>query len=202
MFNKIFIHEMKMPIAKGMFYLKLEPSNFTHQKLETLLYRLNSELDEFSVIESLISFQNKIEPLPHNITEIINEAIQKTGNENNQNITTISCDNHQITGDKELWIVCFKNLIDNALKYSPDFKLEIKCQNNEILFTNKGDKLPLDLSQNIKKWKINKTKRHKSSTGYGFGLFIIKNIVELNNYQLTYTYQENCVELKIVKSGV
>jgi len=95
--------------------------------------------------------------------------------------------------------LCFKNLIDNALKYANDHKLIIKCSINSISFINKGDELPVDLSKDIKKWKIDKNKRHKSSTGYGFGLFIIKNIVALNGYDLKYIYKENCVELKIEK---
>jgi len=197
MFNKIFMHEMKMPIAKGMFYLKQQPSLHIHEKLNELLNRLNSELDEFSVIESLIVYQNNIETTPHNSLDIINKAIQKVGIEHKDKITIKNCDDHKIKGDKELWILCFKNLIDNALKYANDNKLTIKCSNNSISFINKGDELPVDISKEIKKWTIDKNKRHKSSTGYGFGLFIIKNIVALNKYHLEYSYKENCVELKI-----
>jgi two-component system OmpR family sensor kinase len=96
-----------------------------------------------------------------------------------------------------LWILCFKNLINNALKYADDKKMIIKCFDNKISFINKGSKLPVDISKNIKKWKIDKNKRHKSSTGYGFGLFIIKKIVLLNNYHLNYIYQNNHIVLTI-----
>ena len=197
MFNKIFMHEMKMPIAKGMFYLKLEPSKNTHDKFNILLNRLNNELDEFSVIESLIVYQNNIEPIPHNTYDILNLAIEKVGGEDKNNISIENCDNFEIQGDKELWILCFKNLIDNALKYASDKKLTIKCSNNSISFINRGDKLPVDLSQDLNNWKIDKNQRHKSSTGYGFGLFIIKNIITLNGYNLEYNYTNNSVELKI-----
>jgi two-component system OmpR family sensor kinase len=196
MFNKIFMHEIKMPIAKAMFYLKQKPSFYVHEKLNELLHRLNDELDEFSIIESLIVYQNNIKLIPHNSLDIINEAIKKIGIEH-KNIVIKGCDSCKIIGDKELWILCFKNLIDNALKYANDHKLIIKCSINSISFINKGDELPVDLSKDIKKWKIDKNKRHKSSTGYGFGLFIIKNIVTLNGYDLKYIYKENCVELKI-----
>jgi len=57
--------------------------------------------------------------------------------------------------------------------------------------------LPVDLSSELKNWKIDKNKRHKSSTGYGFGLFIIKNIVNLNGYNLEYEYKNENVILGI-----
>ena len=47
MFNKIFMHELKMPIAKGMFYLKMQPSVEVNEKMLKLMQRLNNELDEF-----------------------------------------------------------------------------------------------------------------------------------------------------------
>jgi len=199
MFNKIFMHEMKMPIAKGMFYLKQEPSKYTHDKFNILLNRLNNELDEFSVIESLIVYQNNIELIPHNTHNILTLAIEKVGMENKNNILIENCDNFEIQGDKELWILCFKNLIDNALKYADDKKLIIKCSKNSISFINIGDKLPVDLSQDLKNWKIDKNQRHKSSTGYGFGLFIIKNIIALNGYALEYSYSDSSIELKIIR---
>jgi two-component system OmpR family sensor kinase len=44
------------------------------------------------------------------------------------------------------------------------------------------------MAKDLQSLKIDKTKRHKSSTGYGFGLFIIKNIVALNGYILEHKY--------------
>ena len=60
MFNKIFMHELKMPIAKGMFYLKMQPSVEVNAKMLKLMQRLNNELDELSILESLIVNKNTI----------------------------------------------------------------------------------------------------------------------------------------------
>lgn len=197
MFNKIFMHEMKMPIAKGMFYLKLEPSKNTHEKILHLFNRLNSELDEFQILESLIVYKNEIEPTPHSFEELINIAIDKVVIKDDENID-IKCEQDmKVYGDRELWILCFKNLIDNALKYASDKKLNIICQNDTIIFQNKGDDLPIDITTKNKKWKIDKDKRHKSSTGYGFGLFIIKNTILLNGYDLKYNYKDGLLQFRI-----
>ncbi len=191
MFNKIFIHEMKMPIAKGMFYLKLEPSYEVNEKMTKLMQRLNSELDEFAILESLIVHKDKIEQKEHNLLELLNSAIEKVGIEKKENINIIVDENYKIFGDSELWIICFKNLLDNALKYSTDNQVIVDCSDNGIRFINQGEKLPIAILSDLRSWKIDKTKRHKSSTGYGFGLFIIKNIVNLNGYFVEYHYENN-----------
>lgn len=199
MFNKIFMHELKMPIAKGMFYLKLDPSKQLNEKVTKLLQRLNSEIDEFAILESLIVYNNKIEPTEHNFLELINCAIEKIGIEKKDKILLDINQEYKIWGDKELWIICFKNLLDNAIKYAIDNKISINCNDKEIIFSNQGEPLPVDISSEVQSWKIDQTKRHKSSTGYGFGLFIIKNIVKLNGYELAYKYENNNVILSIKK---
>lgn len=200
MFNKIFMHEMKMPIAKGMFYLKQEPSQKTHDKILNLFNRLNSELDEFQVLESLIVYKNEIKPTPLSFKELINIAIDKVVINNEQNISIDLSNDMTIYGDRELWILCFKNLIDNALKYAIDGKVHIVSKDDIITFENKGNDLPIDISIENKKWEIDKDKRHKSSTGYGFGLFIIKNTILLNGYNLKYSYENELLQFKINKS--
>ena len=197
MFNKIFMHELKMPIAKGMFYLKMQPSVEVNAKMLKLMQRLNNELDEFSILESLIVNKNTIEQKEHNFLELLNLAIEKIGFENKNKIDINIDVKTKIYGDKELWIICFKNLIDNALKYANDKKISIEFKDDKFLFINKGEPLPVDLSSELKNWKIDKNKRHKSSTGYGFGLFIIKNIVNLNGYTLEYEYKNENVILGI-----
>jgi two-component system OmpR family sensor kinase len=195
MFNKIFMHEIKMPIAKAMFYLKQEPN----ENILKLMQRLNSELDQFSILESLIVYKNKIQKEEHDFRQLLNIAIQKIGMEEQNNIEIFINKNYTILGDKDLWIVCFKNMLDNALKYSSDHKVIVECKDDTITFINQGDALPLDMSKDLQSWKIDKTKRHKSSTGYGFGLFIIKNIVTLNGYALEYNYENSNVILKITR---
>ena len=197
MFNKIFMHELKMPIAKGMFYLKMQPSVEVNAKMLKLMQRLNNELDEFSILESLIVNKNTIEQKEHNFLELLNLAIEKIGVENKNKININIDAKTKIYGDKELWIICFKNLFDNALKYANDKKISIEFKDDKFLFINKGEPLPVDLSSELKNWKIDKNKRHKSSTGYGFGLFIIKNIVNLNGYTLEYEYKNENVILGI-----
>ena len=188
MFNKIFMHEMKMPLAKGMFYLKQEPSQKTHENLQRLLNNINDELEEFSQIESLLGMQNAIDQSQHSFEEIYELALNRAM-ANREQITLQIKKECFLKGDREFWVLCIKNLIDNALKYSTNGQLLIRCADG-IYFENLGEALPVDISKDIKAWRIQKNKRHQSSTGYGFGLFIIKNIITIHNYRLSYTYNE------------
>jgi two-component system OmpR family sensor kinase len=201
LFNKIFMHELKMPLAKGMFYLKLEPSKELNAKMTKLLQSINDELDEFSTLESLIMHRKKIRQSKHDFLDLLDSAIEKMGSEKNENITIHSCEDCYVWGDKELWILCFKNLLDNGFKYATDNKVIITCKTNEISFSNHGDPLPVDILNDLDNWKIDKNQRHKSSTGYGFGLFIIKNIVKLNRYELDYIHENGFLTFKIKNYG-
>jgi len=197
MFNKVFMHEMKMPLAKGMFYLKQEPSVATNQKLSQILKGLNSQLDEFSKLESSILYNNEKEDCENNISEILDGALQRVSFGDNDIIDISGEENSRMTGDIELWIICFKNLIENGIKYSDDKKIVITYDDNSISFKNSGDPLPIDLSSNLKRWKLEDNQRHKSSSGFGFGLFIIKTIVTICNYELKYNYDSDKRELEL-----
>jgi two-component system, OmpR family, sensor kinase len=189
MFNKIFMHEMKMPLAKGMFYLKQEPSQNTHEKLLNILNGINEELEEFSQIETLITHQNNINNTQFYFTNILEVAKDRAGLNEENIILHENIKDGKLKGDKEFWILCIKNLLDNAVKYSYNKKVTVGYEKG-IYFKNNAEPLPVDISKDITQWKINKNKRHKSSTGYGFGLFIIKNIVAFHGYTLEYNYDD------------
>lgn len=199
MFNKIFMHEMKMPLAKGMFYLKQQSSRATHEKLQNILNGINEELEEFSHIENLIACQKSIDGTQHAFWDILDIAINRAGLYSENILMQGDMRECTLKGDKEFWVLCIKNILDNGVKYSHDKKVTIGCANG-IYFKNSGEPLPVDISEETLKWKIDKNKRHKSSTGYGFGLFIIKNIVVFHNYTLEYKYNEEKKEvvLKII----
>ncbi len=190
MFSKIFMHELKMPIAKAMFHLKADVPSATSDKLKSILDQLNTELDKFAQLESLISRHEKIDDTANSTAKIIEEAICKLNKTDKQTIDINCPQTAMIKGDRQLWVICFKNIIENALKYSSDDHINIYCDNDKISFQNIGEALPIDISGDITNWKLTKHQRNKSSTGYGFGLFIIKTITTINRYKLNYSYDK------------
>lgn len=194
------MHEMKMPLAKGMFYLKLEPSSTTHEKLGQILSGLDAQLDQFSRLENMFILQQSNNQTTEKIATLLKESIEKSGIEATELITLQGDEEATICGDKELWKICFKNLIENGAKYAADRKLFIRYDTDSITFTNRGEPLPLQ-DADASQWRIDKSKRHKSSSGFGFGLFIIKAIASLQGYAIRYDYDQaaTLVKIEIIK---
>jgi len=197
MFNKILMHELKMPLAKGMFYLKNEPSAKSHTAIKNVFETINTQLDTFRSLEELIAYKQNVSTHSHDVTTLLERAIETLHVKEEETIHQEGCDTCHIRGDNTLWEICFKNIIDNALRYSPNRTVNIACHDGCITFSNEGEPLPLDIAVPIRDWKIERSKRHQSSSGYGFGLFIIKNIVELHGYILDYRYQNHHLTLAI-----
>ncbi len=198
MFNKILMHELKTPLAKGMFYLKNEPSTQSHADIRRVFETINSQLDTFRMLEELIAYQGEVSREEHSVQTVLNRAIKTLHVKKDETIDVHqSCETCLIRGDGALWEICFKNLMDNALRYSPNHHVFIECSQMAITFSNEGESLPLDISAPIRDWKIERSKNHRSTSGYGFGLFIIKNIIELHGYMLEYHYENHRLALSI-----
>ncbi|MGM0534219.1 MAG: ATP-binding protein [Campylobacterota bacterium] len=197
MFNKIFMHELKTPLAEGKFYLHMPPSNESHRGIKNVFDSVNEELDRFRTLEELISYKGEISGTSHRFFDLMKEVIASYFSDKKDAIRLKNCEDFSLRGDKQLWMIGLKNLTANALEYASDHTLTITCDGTKITFANRGDPLPLDLSKKITDWKLDRLQKHTSASGYGFGLFIIKNVITLNGYNVLYRYQDNTVLLQI-----
>lgn len=78
------------------------------------------------------------------------------------------------------------NLIDNAIKYTPKGKVEVRVsqKENELVFCVKDSGMgisPETLKELFKKFVRSEEGRHVNATGTGLGLYIAKNIVEAHH---------------------
>ena len=208
MFNKIFMHEMKTPLAKGAFYLKNAPSKQNQANFARLFSQINEQLENFRMLEEIVSksqiddkfknfnlFEKNDKKDMTNLAEMdfgeIFEAVKSKLNlKPDDKIIIDLSPNFKIYGERELWGICLKNLIENALNYSPNHEIKIYAHDYDIVFENRGEPLPVNITTYNNElrlnWKLDKTLRHKSSSGYGFGLFIIQKTALLNGYEIGY----------------
>ncbi len=183
-FIRNIMHELKTPITKGKFLLQLENSEENIEKLKMVFNRLESLIKEFATIEELISQNKELEKKSYFLEDLLDEAkdILMIDDE----LVVNSYENIKLFVNFKLFSIAIKNLIDNAIKYSTDKKVEIKTINDDILFINSGKKL----EGNFEKYLEPFVKKGDSNS-FGLGLYIVNTILKSNSYRLVYKYEDN-----------
>ena len=100
--------------------------------------------------------------------------------------TRIEPDDLTLQADRTHLSNILNNLIDNAVKYSPnEARIEITATSNDITVTDHGMGIPADKLQHIydKFYRVPTGDRHDVK-GYGLGLFYVKTMVEKHGWTI------------------
>jgi len=191
-FIRNIMHELKTPITKGKFIIELPNSKENDEKLQKVFYRLESLINEFAMIEKLISTKNGLNKKQYFFEDIVDNATDlllcdEDELENNliQEFTNI-----KLNIDFNLFSIAIKNLIDNGKKYSTDDKVILKTDENEnIIIENIGKKLDYPLENYFEPFF--KGDDVKSNQSFGLGLYIVKHILDAHGFKLDYNYKDS-----------
>ena len=192
-FIRNIMHELKTPITKGKFLLQLEKSDENIEKLKMVFNRLESLINEFATIKELISQNRVLEKKSYFLEDLLDNA--KDILMIDDNCVKNSYENIKLNVNFKLFSIAIKNLIDNAIKYSNDKKVEVLTQNEDILFVNSGKKLEGDFEKYLEPFYSK-----SSNESFGLGLYIVFNILKANGYNLLYKYEDS-KNIFIVKKG-
>ncbi|PUE66112.1 ArsS family sensor histidine kinase [Arcobacter caeni] len=182
-FIRNIMHELKTPITKGKFLTQLEQNEENNEKLKSVFNRLESLINEFASIEELISSNKNIEKRFYYLDDIVDNAKDILMVEDEYVISKY--ENKKLEINFKLFSIAVKNLIDNAIKYSPNKEVVIKTEDENIIFENSGEALKYPLEKYFEPFFSNEDKQKDS---FGLGLYIISNILKANNYILEYEY--------------
>lgn len=197
-------HELQTPLA--LFQTKVDTlsqsttiSESESQLLESLnndiarLNRLNKNLLLLSKIEN----DNYIEKQPIEILTLINKNLDffiEQAHAKDLIIETHFKENLSIESNPILFEILINNLFLNSIKHNvKGGKIHITVKQNSISFSNSGLNNSLKMDQLFKRF----SKTNPSSKGNGLGLSIIKKIVELNNWEIDYSYKKNLHTFKV-----
>ena len=193
-------HELRTPLAvmKTELEVALRDNNATAGSLKEVLLSNLEEVDKLSKLaEMLLNLSQldhtKLKLSPVNLDKIT-RGIIKDFRQPSSRISLISKKHLIINGNEIAIADLIKILIDNALQYSPkDSLISINLsqldQRAKFKITNAGpgirsDKLPYIFERFYRADSSRTNGEHK---GYGLGLSLAKNIVELHNGELIAT---------------
>jgi two-component system OmpR family sensor kinase len=187
LFLRNIMHELKTPITKGKFISELIEDKQYQASLANIFTRQENLIEEFSRIEKLSADELKLDIKEYNLADVLDFALDILNHESDCiDLKTTPC---KINVDFELFATALKNLLDNAINYSPNKKVSFQNTCEVISIENYGDALEFELEKYSEPYFLDGTKQ-KSSRGLGFGLFITWHIIRLHNMKIEY-FREN-----------
>ncbi|APW65962.1 hypothetical protein LPB137_08875 [Poseidonibacter parvus] len=196
LFLRTIMHELKTPIAKGRIVSELIDDEKQKGRMVNIFKRLDFLINDFSKVEQVVSQNYKITKQIISLSLIFDDAFKSLLLENSNDKIFLNLEEEKkVKADLSLMSMVFKNLIDNALRYSSDGKVKIKQNENEIIFISKGVKLQKDINEYFKPFHNDvESKNH----GMGLGLYIVKSILNMHNYEFEYEYIDDNNIFKII----
>lgn len=188
LFLRTIMHELKTPIGKGRIVSEMLEDEKSRNRLIKIFERLDILISEFAKIEQLVSKSYTPNFQKYNLVYILEHGVDLLMLDNEKRADHVLVDLQEemvLLADFELLALAMKNLMDNAIKHSPNHKVIIKNDKNSIIFENEGEKLPLKIDEYFKPFVSGNMKK-----GLGLGLYIVKNIVELHDFSLEYHFFE------------
>jgi two-component system OmpR family sensor kinase len=193
LFMRNMMHELKTPITKAMFIAEAMPNDYNRQVLQRAFERMDSIIKELSTVEKITSSMNV---LYQEVTRF------DTIYENTLNILLINPNkitpqfkSFTLNVDLYLFSIVLKNLLDNAIKFSPNEHAQLIATERKIKVISQGNKLQHSLDYYTEPF----SQEEKRSDGFGLGLYIVKTICELHGFCLRYHYEngENCFSIDL-----
>jgi len=201
-----FSHEFKTPIASIRGFAKaLKWDDLTEQEREEYLDIIISESERLSALSSNVLYLSKIENQAilteqqnYNLSEQIRLVIALLDHKFSEKQLGIIFDSQEyfINGNQEMLKQVWINLLDNAIKFSPNGgKIEVAIsQDNEktyISVSNEGEPIPPDVQAHIFDRFYQGDKSH-ATAGNGLGLSIVKKIVDLHGGSIEVSSANGC----------
>lgn len=193
LFLRTIMHELKTPIGKGKILNAFLEDDRLKEGYEGVFDRLELLLGEFSKIEQMLSSNYELHLANYNAKDLVEQALElmiMDEEELSKQVEIIQEAPLQIHTDFTLFPLALKNLIDNAIKYAPDHKVEIVIKKEGISIRNNGPQFTENIESYFKPF-YRKDGRDGKREGLGLGLYIVHNIMEMLKLKLDYSYEDN-----------
>ncbi|MCC5600816.1 scytonemin biosynthesis sensor histidine kinase [Nostoc favosum] len=220
-FLSMVCHQFRTPLNIVSFsnsLLKEEVDKRTQKKIQPLLDHIEKATEQLSQMLDDILFFSKAEaakincePKPLELVGFCNDLVAQMQMSVSQIPINFVSQHNSLTAciDKKLLEPILKNLLDNAIKYSPShiaIDLKLSCKNEKVIFQvkDRGIGIPVTDQQRIFEPFYRGT-NIDSIPGTGLGLSILKTLVDLHHGQVSVESQVDVgttftVMLPLIKS--
>ncbi|WP_458701093.1 ArsS family sensor histidine kinase [Sulfurospirillum sp. 1307] len=200
LFLRAIMHELKTPIGKGRIVSEMVQDDRAKKRLISVFERLDLLINEFSKIEQIVSKNYSLKFQEFKLIDIIESSIDMMMLEEGKKDLHVKIDvseDYIVKVDFESFALAIKNLMDNAIKYSDDKKVNVVLANDNLCVINKAEEFKKPIEEYYKPFVSGS---NELKDGLGLGLYIVKNIIKLNNLELNYKYEDGmhkfCINLK------
>lgn len=194
-------HELKTPLTvlrahwEDELNNKILPDEFKEKLVKDIetITRLSKLINNLMLLSNTEYFQLRAEFEKVNLEELINEVVSNTkilAEVKNQNINMIELTQIIIDGDKAKLYQLFFNIIDNAIKYTPEkgnINISLKKEHDSAIVEIKDSGIGIpekDLPNIFRRFYRVHKDRSKKLGGNGLGLSIAKLITEIHRGQI------------------
>ena len=184
MFLRNIMHELKTPITKGRLAAEMIEKSKNQERLVSVFIKLENLINEFAAVEQVTSSIALNNTKICRIDDVIDEALDIAMVDPGQ-VTISKLEDVNLNADFKLLAIAAKNMIDNALKYSPNKHVNITITRESIKFINEGERLSKELRHYVEPF----TKGESAKKSFGLGLYIVENIIKAHKLTLSYEYK-------------
>lgn len=187
-------HECKTPITSGKLALEFLEESKSKDVLRNVFTKLELLLKEFVNIEQITATDQKLEKKSYILIDVLDQASDLLFIESNSVKNNFS--DKKIEVNFEFFTIVFKNLIDNAIKYSKDNDFYIECKDDGIYFCSLNEPMDESLEYYLQPFTTSNT---ESTESFGLGLYIVDALLKKHNFTLNYEYHDgyNCFIIKM-----
>jgi signal transduction histidine kinase len=158
------------------------------QTIDTIIKRIgDASVKMEQTVVTLLSLarseQTSLERTPINLLSLIEQAVIDHSYLLNKKAVEVVVDdntNTKLNLQKGMLKVLLDNLISNAFQYTDTGEVRISYEENQLVIADTGSGIEADIADRITELAV----KGKESTGYGFGLSIVKRLCEHQGWDL------------------
>ncbi|MGM0844816.1 MAG: ATP-binding protein [Bacillota bacterium] len=194
-------HELRTPLASVLGYTELlinrELKPERQKKYLNTIYqeanRLTALINDFLDVQRMESGKQTYDKKYESLTPLVKEVIDglKIHTQNHDFHFVSESEDDMILGDRDKLLQVFQNLIQNAVKYSPEggniiVKLQTSADDVKVSVIDEGLGIPADAIPNLftKFFRVDNSDRRKIG-GTGLGLAIAREIIKAHDGDIT-----------------